>query len=185
MIQNLALFFQGVTMYLIIRAARPMLVVETGGAAGASSAFSLLAMHNNGQGRLFTLDLPPDQVELPSDPDSKALVETAWWRSGMTSCFLVPEYLRGHHELRFGDARQTLPQLLGQVKEIDLFRHDSDHRYDHMMFEFEAAFTALKRGGILVSDDIANHGAWHDFCARNQLRSVRSNKHCAGARKCE
>lgn len=180
-----SVFFQAVTMYLLIRAAQPSLVVETGGASGATAAFTLLALHHNGQGRLYTLDLPPNQVELPSDPVQRTLIETTWWKPGMTSCFLVPDYLTQYHELRLGDAKQTLPQLLGQVKGIDLFRHDSDHRYNHMMFEFETAFAALKPGGILVSDDIANHSAWRDFCSRYQLRSVHSTRHLAGAPKCD
>jgi hypothetical protein len=46
-------------LYAIVRAYKPDIVVETGVARGASSSFILCAMHENGKGHLYSIDLPP------------------------------------------------------------------------------------------------------------------------------
>jgi predicted O-methyltransferase YrrM len=44
-----------------------------------------------------------------------------------------------------------------------LFYHDSDHTYDHMMFEFRHALRKLTPGGLIVADDISWNAAMWDF----------------------
>lgn len=105
-----SVFFPAVTMYLLVRAAQPRILVETGGAAGKSTAFILLALRHNGKGRLITLDLPPDQA-------IEAKQGMTWWTETMSSCFLVPAILRKCHELRLGDAKRTLPELTREIIE--------------------------------------------------------------------
>ncbi len=171
-----SVFFPAVTMYLLARAAQPEIIVETGGAAGKSTAFILLALRHNRTGRLITLDLPPDQAV-------EAKQGITWWTEVMSLCFLVPDILREYHELRLGDAKRLLPELVGEVREIDMFRHDSDHSYEHMMFEFETISPALRVGGILTSDDVHVNNAWADFCSRHQLLPLKSTRYFAGATK--
>jgi len=171
-----SVFFPAVTMYLLVRAAQPQIVVETGGGAGKSTAFILLALRHNGGGRLITLDLPPDHAV-------EAEQSMTWWTENMRSCFLVPDMLREYHELRLGDAKRTLPESIREVTEIDMFRHDSDHSYEHMMFEFETIWPVLRVGGILMSDDVHANNAWADFCSRHQLSPVKSTRYFAGATK--
>lgn len=48
-----------------------------------------------------------------------------------------------------------------------MFRHDSDHSYEHIMFEFETIWPLLRVGGILTSDDVHANNAWADFCSRH------------------
>jgi predicted O-methyltransferase YrrM len=62
--------------------------------------------------------------------------------------------LRGRWELRVGDARTLLPALLHEVGEIGLFLHDSLHTREHMLFEFETAWSHLVPGGVLAADDV-------------------------------
>jgi len=56
-------------------------------------------------------------------------------------------------ELVLGDARQTLPATFARTGPVDLFLHDSLHTLGHMLFEFGEAWSALRPGGLLVSDD--------------------------------
>jgi len=147
-------------LYMIVRALKPGVVVETGVASGLSSAHILLALAVNGRGTLHSIDLPNVQAGsvVPADR------ATGW---------IVPHALRGHWNLQLGDSRKLLPVLLEELGEVDMFLHDSDHSYDHMRFEFELALLRLREGGLLLSDDTHLHTAWDDFCAQHRLRRGR------------
>ena len=149
-----------VELYALIRAARPRVIVETGVASGQSSIHVLKAIESNGFGKLYSIDLPNVQ-------QGSILPE------GREPGWMVPAFLRGPWELTLGDARTLLPALLQELGTVDVFFHDSDHSYEHMMFEFEQVFPRLKPGGLLLSDDINLHRAWDDFCARHRLRATR------------
>jgi predicted O-methyltransferase YrrM len=130
-------------LYLAVRALRPRLVVETGPFNGASSTFLLWALEENGgEGRLVSFDVPDarDALGVPI-PEGR---EPAW---------LVPDELRHRFELVLGDTRQTLRRRLA-AETVDLFFHDSLHTTRHMLFEFRVAWRRLRRGGVLVSDDV-------------------------------
>ena len=130
-------------LYLSVRVLRPRLVVETGPFNGASSTFLLHALEaNGGDGRLISFDLPDarDALGVPI-PVGR---EPAW---------LVPPHLGRRFELVLGDTRQTLRRRL-EGETVDLFFHDSLHTTRHMLFEFRVAWRRLRRGGLLVSDDV-------------------------------
>ena len=57
-------------------------------------------------------------------------------------------------------ARRLQAELGG---EIVFFYHDSDHTYDHMMFEFTQAKRKLTPGGLVVGDDISWNASVWDF----------------------
>ena len=65
-----------------------------------------------------------------------------------------PRRLRRHWHLCIGDSKRLLPSLLEQLREVDLFHHDSLHTYDHMMWEYETAFPWLSPTGVLSSHDV-------------------------------
>jgi hypothetical protein len=123
------------TLYLLTRAARPRIVVETGVLYGASSAHILAAMECNGQGELQSIELGAPAGEPPHD-------------------FFVPPELTGRWNLVMGDSRRKLPALLTRLDQIDLFHHDSLHTFEHMTWELETALPHLGPGGILSSDDV-------------------------------
>jgi predicted O-methyltransferase YrrM len=133
--------------YAIVRGLRPRVVVETGVANGVSSLYLLEALHRNGSGRLFSIDLGDDSV----CPDGRAV---GW---------AVPPWLTERWELRLGDARKVLAPLLAQQGPIDLFIHDSLHTAEHMLFEFTTAWPYLRPGGILVADDATWNEAFAVF----------------------
>jgi predicted O-methyltransferase YrrM len=129
-------------LYVAVRSLRPRVVVETGPFNGASSTFLLHALEAAGEGRLLSFDLPDarDALGVPL-PEGQ---EPAW---------LVPDELRPRLELTLGDTRTTLRRRLAQ-EAVDLFFHDSLHTTRHMLFEFRVAWRQLRRGGVLVSDDV-------------------------------
>ena len=150
---------EGALLYGLVRALRPATVVETGTASGISTTYVLAALHRNRTGRLISIDLPfeaGDGLEvLPIIPGTAIdLYDSSPVPHGKEPGWAVPEELRGRWELRLGDARELLPATLDEVGEIQVFFHDSLHSREHMLFEFEAAWPHVARGGVLVADDI-------------------------------
>jgi predicted O-methyltransferase YrrM len=68
-----------------------------------------------------------------------------------------------------GDARLLLPKLIESLPAVDMFYHDSDHTYNHMMFEFREARRKLSPGGLIVADDISWNAALWDFADENKV----------------
>ena len=160
-----SMFFNEVTLYAIVRALQPEVVVETGGTPGKSSAFILRAMNRNGAGKLFTIDLPP-----PASGSSKLQADEYFHAvrpAGAESGWIIPDALRVRHHLLLGPSREHLPPLLSDLSKVDIFLHDSDHSYDNMMWEFETALKAMPESGLLLSDDILDNSSFFDFCKRS------------------
>jgi len=146
-------------LYVLVRKLCPKVVVETGVAAGVSSAYILQALHDNDYGKLYSIDYPNTGLEEAEFiPDGE-------------SGFVVPDYLRERWSLNIGKSCNLLPALLTKLSDIDMFFHDSDHSYDNMWNEFRLAFGFLKHGGLLVSHDIDQNTSFWDF--------VKSVKHKA------
>jgi predicted O-methyltransferase YrrM len=150
------------TIYSLVRAMRPGVVVETGVCYGASSAYILEALKDNGHGVLYSIDLGNAADEPPND-------------------FFVRPALRNRWRLIIGDSKQELPRLLARLGQIDLFHHDSLHTYEHMTWEYETAFPYLSRNGVLSSHDVRiivslsnpfGRNPFAAFCERHGLRSV-------------
>lgn len=154
--------------YAAVRLMRPDVVVETGVAEGFSSWFILLALEQNGRGILHSIDLPNQDIELsPGGPRQTEILP-----EGKQTGFIVPENLRTRWQLHLGDAKELLPRLLQSLGKIDIFLHDSMHTYDHMIFEYRTAWTYLREGGVLLSDDVDLHTALSDFAAEVQCPYV-------------
>jgi predicted O-methyltransferase YrrM len=151
-------------LYWLVRQAKPLTIVQTGVCNGLSAAFMMLALAKNGpEGRLHVIDLPP--VFNPSDP-AWTVAGTVYGviiPEGKTSGWLVPDAYRDRLEVWNGDAKDLLPKMVDKVDSIDFFFHDSDHTYDHMMFEFHEVKRKLTKGGLLVSDDVSWNASVWDF----------------------
>ena len=132
--------------YLACRLATPETVVETGVAYGVSSAFTLKALEQNGGGTLHSVDLPPLRGEY----------ERFWG-------IAVPEDLRQRWRLHRGASRRVLPGLLRETGPVGLFVHDSLHTRRNMRREFDAVWTNLGPGGLLLADDVERNRAFADL----------------------
>lgn len=136
--------------YVALRLLKPNVVVETGCFTGWTSTLMLLALHRNDNGHLWSIDIPSSSGETKL-PD------------GLTTGFLVPQVLRNRWTLILGDARDHLMPVLQKQAEIDVFYHDSDHSYEHMMWEYTSIWPHLSPDGLLISDDIGFNTAFPDF----------------------
>ncbi len=139
--------------FIALRIMKPDVVIETGCLTGWDSSLILLALHLNQKGQLYSVDLPMDEVRHHHKTVPAPL------QNG----FLVPDSLRERWTLCLGDTRTELMPLLKKVQTIDVFFHDSLHTYDHMMWEFTAAWPHLSDRGILICDDIAWNTSFGDF----------------------
>jgi predicted O-methyltransferase YrrM len=139
-----------VMLYYLVRISKPHEIVETGVWSGKTSWAILQALADNGRGHLTSIDLGIKESEgsrLPTDQIGG----------------FVPQDLRKYWTLELGDSRELLPRILSKLGVIDMFYHDSNHSYEHMMFEFKTACLYLKEGGIICSDDVNLNNAWIDF----------------------
>jgi predicted O-methyltransferase YrrM len=137
----------GRLLYVLCRALRPSVVVETGVAYGQSSALILSALEANGAGTLHSIDLAPG-------PEAAAQVGA-----------LVPAEFRDRWRLHEGASRRVLPRLLVELGGVDLFLHDSRHSYLNVLRELRTVRPHLKPPGVVVADDIERHSAWARWVA--------------------
>lgn len=142
--------------FAALRLSKPEVVVETGCATGWDSAMILLALEFNQKGHLYSIDLPAKAGQAGMNWTLPAELSTG---------FLVPDFLRSRWTLTLGDVRDHLLPLLKKEKAIDVFFHDSDHSYTHMMWEYTCAWPHLKPGGFLLSDDVNFNTAFGDFAS--------------------
>jgi len=144
--------------YGIVRGTRPAVVIETGIAAGISSAHLGAALLENGSGSLVSIDLPP---EGPIVLDDGAVYD--WSVSGVG--WAIPDEIRtglgDRHRVVLEDVRTSLPRLLAELGPIGCFVHDDLHTPDHMRWQYDLVWGALVPGGVIISDD-CNQG-WTDF----------------------
>jgi predicted O-methyltransferase YrrM len=133
-------------VYLAVRALRPERCVETGVARGVTTRMILEALERNGSGHLWSIDLPPLGDEYAGQ-SAVAVRDRSRWT-----------FLRGA-------SRKLLPGLLQELGPIDLFLHDSRHTRRNMLMEFGHAWPALRRGGVLIADDVQENAAFAEFFA--------------------
>jgi predicted O-methyltransferase YrrM len=157
-------------LYRIVRATKPLTVVETGVYRGVSTAMILAALHENRKGQLISIDLPSGSYRdsLTGKVDSSPL------SPGEQVGFAIPENLRDRWSLHIGDVRRELPLLLGEHPTIDMFYHDSEHTYELMTWEFEQVVSHIRAGGLITSDDTNWNSAFADFTFHHKLTNVRT-----------
>jgi hypothetical protein len=121
-------------------------VVETGVAHGVTSRCILEALERGGDGRLWSIDLPPlERV----------------WREQVGAA--VDRRFADRWTYIKGSSRRRLPELLSRLGQIDLFIHDSLHSERNVRFELDRAWAALRPNGALVVDDVDANGGFRSF----------------------
>ncbi len=132
-------FRSGLQIYNMIREGKPDTVVETGVLDGFSSSIILEALSKNKKGRLISAEISRNVGHI------------------------VPARLKGRWDLVVGTPRGVLPTVLKRSGKIDIFMHDSDHSYKNMKREFGLAMKSMKKGGVVLSDDIYVNKAFMEF----------------------
>ncbi len=163
---------EGLRVYAVLRKLRPRVAVETGVCNGVSTAFLLLALAKNGVGTLHSIDLPEvagEDYEAGTFWDGKG---GAVIPAGKEPGWMVPARLRDRWNLILGRSQDELPALLERVGMIDFFMHDSEHSEACMRFEFDAAWTALRDGGVLAADDVNVNAVFADFAQARRREPI-------------
>jgi predicted O-methyltransferase YrrM len=149
-------------LYVLSRAMKPAIVVETGVGSGTSSSYILRALDKNAKGKLFSIDVPWYTVTHNwkkawenTDPKPQPVEMQSGW--------IIPDYLRDRWELTMGMSNEKLPPLLQKLGTIDIFFHDSEHSYENMSWEFKTAWPNLKKKGVLLVHNVDKTKAFSEF----------------------
>jgi hypothetical protein len=133
-------------IWCLTRHLKPKKVVETGVAHGVTSRCILEALKRNGDGHLWSIDLPP--------------LERVWRKQVGAA---VGDRYSDQWSYVMGSSRRRLPALLSRLGQIDLFIHDSLHSERNVRFELDRAWPALRPNGALVVDDVDANWGFRSF----------------------
>jgi hypothetical protein len=136
-------------IYALARLLRPAHVVELGVSSGVSSAHFLLALRQNSDGVLHSIDLPTFQWgPVRREGESEVAIPP-----GRRSGWAVPPALRAGWDLRIGSTERLLPGLVRDVPRIDLFLHDDLHTPEHLAWELTTVRPRLWPGSVVLADN--------------------------------
>jgi predicted O-methyltransferase YrrM len=126
---------------ILITTQKPQIIVETGVANGASTRTILNALDHERtpRARLYSCDIDERVATLELNENRQ-------------------------FEFVLIKSREDFSNLVNRLERIDFFYHDSDHSYDHQLFEYLTVWEKLSAGGVLLSDDINWSYAFLDFC---------------------
>src|SRR3989338_4343289 len=145
----------GLFLYALCKLTQPEKIVETGVAYGLISMYILQALHENKKGTLYSID------SVFSPWQSKEMIGAA-----------IPSHLRERWKLNSGSSSEKLSGILSSLKSVDVFFHDSLHTYKNMTFEFETSWPFINKNGFLISDDIGDNNAFHEFSTKTKLEPL-------------
>jgi predicted O-methyltransferase YrrM len=136
-------------LYFLVRMLRPDVVVETGVAAGWSTAAILGAMERNERGHLWSSDFPYFRL---AEPEQYIGV-------------LVDDSLRERWTLLLDGDRANLRHIAERVDRIDLFHYDSDKSYRGRSRAVRLLGEKLHAQSVILMDDIQNNCYFRDILA--------------------
>ena len=140
-------------LYYLCRILKPKNVIETGVAYGISSSYILQALEDNKIGKLYSID----SIFRP-------------WQTEEMIGSIIPKKLKKKWKLIIGKSTEKLENISNEVKDLDIFIHDSSHTYENMMFEFNIIIKKIKKNGMIISDDIIDNDAFYDFTTENNVK---------------
>ena len=138
-------------VYFLTRHLRPTVVLETGVAAGFTSAAILTAIERNGGGTLFSSDLP-----YMGSAEARAEVGR-----------VVEPRLRKGWNLALGGDRANLAEFLPRMSHVDLLHYDSDKSSAGRKYALDALAGKLTPTSVIVMDDIADNTFFRDWVTRD------------------
>ena len=129
-------------------------VLETGVAYGWSSLAVLLSLKQR-NGKLYSSDMP----YLGKDNDK------------FVGC-VVLENLKSNWKLfRFAD-KESLPKIFKEQNSFDFIHYDSDKSYNGRLWAYPILWGKVRKGGVLMSDDIGDNAAFMDYCISAGLEPI-------------
>ncbi len=139
-------------LYLITRLRQPKVIVETGVAAGFSSATFLSALEKNGKGHLYSSDFPYFRLK---NPEQYVGV-------------VVNKNLKERWSLLLEGDDANLPVILARASRIDIFHYDSDKSYKGRTRAMRLVTPRLAPDALIIMDDIQDNCHFHDFLAQHK-----------------
>jgi hypothetical protein len=161
-------------LHTLVTITRPKHVVEVGVSAGVSSAYLLHGLELNGKGVLHSIDLP--QREIENAPRPKA----SWaLPPGKNSGWAVPRTLKKNWDLRLGKSGDILPDLIKELKTVDLFLYDTPYKIEEAKSDFAIVDRKLSRRGVALADNCSIPINWWARRRRSKI-STRKNSGLQG-----
>lgn len=133
--------------WLVIRALRPKIVVETGVGRGVTTRVILQALARNRHGHLWSIDIAPLLKRELADQTAA----------------IVPELYSKSWTFVRGSSRRRLGDLVAELGFVDVFLHDSFHSRRNLLFEWETVLPRLRRPGALLADDVQRNAGLAEF----------------------
>ena len=134
--------------YALVKVLKPKSVFETGVAYGVTTETVLTALHGNGSGKLYSVDLPPLRNKAGD--------------SGI-GVMVRPEHRDRWHFSR-GSSKVLLPALLERgLGPVGLFIHDSANVYSMQSFELNLLWEHLTDNGAVLVNNIGRNMAFEEF----------------------
>ena len=141
-------------LYFLARLTRPTVAVETGVAAGHSTAALLMALRANSSGHLWSSDFPYFRLH---DPERYVGV-------------LVEEHLRERWTLFLDGDRKNLPRIAASVPHIDLLHYDSDKSSPGRARALKSLASRMTAKTVVVMDDIQDNLFFRTYAERQVRR---------------
>ena len=160
--------FERILIYVLIRHLKPKVVLETGVYYGGNSAFALLALAQNGDGKMVSVDYPDSEIRHKGDGSWRHSMvgDSELYDPTLRPGFMVPLHLRKNWELIEGDSLMVIPKL---NETFDFYIHDSDHSMKFLSQELAATWQKLSDNALILVDDIDWSNAFYSFCVEKRL----------------
>ena len=149
-------------LYWLAEFVKAKYVIETGVASGWSTLALLLSLSRQKESKLISTDMPC----FGQDAETEGLSSDSYVG------YVVPSNLQSNWKLIRQADHDALPKALKICPQIDLCHYDSDKRYEGRMWSYPLLWSALREGGIFISDDIGDNMAFFDFCDQIQKEPV-------------
>jgi hypothetical protein len=140
-------------LYFFVRYLRPKVVVETGVAAGFSTAAILTAIKANGVGHLYSSEFVYFRLKNPEKYVG----------------YIVDDELKSNWTLFLEGDRRNIPKILAAVDRVDLLHYDSDKSYSGRRIALKLLTPRLSKGAPVVMDDVQDNLFFRDHVERHDL----------------
>jgi predicted O-methyltransferase YrrM len=140
-------------LYFLTRKYLPVTILETGVAAGFSSASFLAAIEQNKKGVLYSSDFPYFRIK---DPEKYIGI-------------LVEQKHHQYWRLHINGDKRNFDIILPQLTQIDLFHYDSDKRNRAKWSAYKRISPYLNNGANVIFDDIQDDAFFHDLVEKRLI----------------
>ena len=85
---------------------------------------------------------------------------------------VIPQEMRSKWRLIRLPDRDSIPKFVRQKSFFDLCHYDSDKSYNGKMWALPKLWRMIKKGGVLICDDINDNLAFKHFCESQNIEPI-------------